>query len=169
TAGLVQRAGDISRGRRDPWRLGLLLLQLGAEALLLVAHLGRKGVAEVLRLGDLTDLYLAVLVHRVGAALDPLHRLVHVLALQEPEPRDELLGLAEWPVDDGAVGAAEADALALGAGKEAFAGQEDAGPGQLLVVLSQLLEQLLAGHHAGFAVRGRLHNRHEPHVWFLLR
>ena len=48
-----------------------------------------------------------------GAALEPLDRLVHRLDLPDPVAGDELLGLGERAVDDGALRAREADALAL--------------------------------------------------------
>src|SRR6266508_2056974 len=52
-------------------RLLLLRRYLRAQALLLLPQLGRKLGAEVLRLEQLADLDLAILVMRIGTALDP--------------------------------------------------------------------------------------------------
>src|SRR5215218_5562036 len=75
-----------------------------AQPLALLAHLRRHLVAEVVDLEHLADLDLAVLLHRVRAALDPLDGLVHRLALPQPVPGDQLLGLGERAVDDAPVG-----------------------------------------------------------------
>src|SRR5438105_12788518 len=59
---------------------------LGAQALFLLAQLGRELGAEVLGLEHLADLDLGLGArHRVGAALDPLDRLLLRLHLPEPE------------------------------------------------------------------------------------
>src|SRR5689334_14454689 len=55
--------------------LPLLCLDLGAEALLLLAQLRGELGAEVLRLEDLANLDLRFALHRIRAALDPLNAL----------------------------------------------------------------------------------------------
>src|SRR5919204_3965593 len=91
-------------------RLMLLLGHLTSQALLLLPELAR-GVAgrELLGLEDLPDLDLALLER---GALEPLDRLIHRLALPQPEAGDQLLGLGEGSVDHGALVAGEPDALA---------------------------------------------------------
>src|SRR4051794_11491274 len=92
----------------------------------LVRGSGLTGRLREVRLGhDPADLDLRRAGHRVRAALDPLDRLVHRADLPEPEAGDELLGLGERPVDDGPLGAVEAHARALGARREALAGEHD--------------------------------------------
>src|SRR5262249_52104187 len=96
-------------------------------------------------------------------ALDPLDRLVHRLDLPDPVAGDELLGLREWPVDDGALLALEANALALGGRMQPFARQHDADLDQLLVELAHLAELLLRRQLARFRFLGRLHAHHDSH------
>src|SRR5688572_15644426 len=64
--------------------------------------LDRLARAEVLQLEHLADLDLALPQHRVRATLDPLDRLLEGVHLPEPEAGDQLLGLGEGTVDDGA-------------------------------------------------------------------
>src|SRR5213076_2682739 len=111
-------------------RLLVLLGDLGAEAILLLAQLGRELLAEILGLEDLADFQLRFLLgaHRGRATLGPLDRLRLGLALPNPEPRDQLLGLGERAVDDGLLAAREEpDARPLGAGLEPFTGEHHAG------------------------------------------
>ena len=75
--------------------------------------LRRKALLEVSNLEQRPDLDLAWSRHGIGTALHPGDCLVHVLDLPEPETGDQLAGLGERPVDDGAAGAIERDALAL--------------------------------------------------------
>src|SRR5207244_10447130 len=83
--------------------------ELGAQALLLLAQLRRELRAEVFGLENLADLDLCLGAgHRVGAALDPVDRLLLRLHLPQPEAGDQLLGLGERPVDDAAPLAREA-------------------------------------------------------------
>ena len=71
------------------------------------AQLGRQLVAEVVGLEDLADLDLGS--PSVGRdALDPLDRLVASTSPRDPEAGDQLLGLGERAVDDGALVAGEA-------------------------------------------------------------
>src|SRR5439155_104343 len=125
--------------------------------------------AEIFRLEHLADLDLALPFHGVGAALDPLDRLFLGLHLDQPEPGDQLLGLGERPVDDGALGARELDARALGARLQPLAREHHAGLDQLFVVLAHGGQELLAGHDARLGLRRGLDNHHESHrrasVW----
>src|SRR6185369_508963 len=92
----------------------LVLLRLRPDALLLLAQLRRELLAEVLRLEDLANFDLARFVVWVGAALDPLHRLLEGAHLHQPVAGDQLLGLGEGAVDHGPLAVtAEADPGAL--------------------------------------------------------
>src|SRR5262245_54825160 len=75
----------------------LFLLDLGAEAVLLLAQFGRELGAEVGGLEDGADFDLGPAVER--GTLQPRDRLVHRLDLPQPEAGDQLLGLGERPVD----------------------------------------------------------------------
>src|SRR5512142_2156492 len=97
-------------------------------ALFPLAQLRRELGAEVLGFVNAADFDLAVAVfERARAALGPLQRFLHRLALPQPETGDELLGFGKRPVDDQALVAAEADARAAGARVQAFAGEHHAG------------------------------------------
>src|SRR5688572_12767706 len=138
---------------------------LGAHARFLLAQLRRELRAEVLALEDLADLDLGLGAgHRVGATLDPLDGLFLRLHLPQPVAGDQLFGLGEWAVDDGAPVAREPHARALAAWLQPFTAEEDAGVDQVLVVLAHRRQQLLARQLAGFRVLARLHNDHESHV-----
>src|SRR5215217_8194159 len=97
----------------------LLLFDLRAEALLLLAEFGRELRAEVRSLEDGANLYLrdlavaGVALVGGGDALDPLDGLLQRAHLPEPEARDQLLRLGEGAVDDGLTTALEPDPLAL--------------------------------------------------------
>src|SRR5215204_2157679 len=97
------------------------------DASLLLAQLGREGLAEVVGLEHRADLDLAWAGHRVRAVLHPCDRLFHVLDLPQPKPGDELAGFGEGPVDHGTAYAVEGHALALRRRLQALAGQHDAG------------------------------------------
>ena len=101
----LDRAVDIAGLRRHRYSLrGELLAACASSA---SRSLGRELGAEVLGLEHLADLDLRVLQHRVGAALDPLDRLVLRAHLPQPEAGDQLLGLGERAVDHGALVARE--------------------------------------------------------------
>src|ERR1051326_214667 len=73
---------------------------LPAQMLLPLPDLpGRVAGREILGLEDLTQLDFGAAVE--GRALEPLDRLVLGLALPQPEPGDQLLGLRERPVGHG--------------------------------------------------------------------
>src|SRR5438046_4627249 len=152
-----------SNVRRQPLPF-LLRGDLRAQALLLLPQLGGELGAEVLRLEDLADLDLGILPHRIGAALDPFDRLFLRLHLPDPEAGDQLLGLGEGPVDDGALGSREPDARALRARVQALAREHHAGLHQLLVELPHRGEELLVGHHPGFRILAGFDRDHESHV-----
>src|SRR5438552_7660572 len=153
---------DTPRVRRHPLPF-LLCGDLRAQALLLLPQLGRELGAEVLRLEHLANLDLGILPHRIGAALDPFDRLLLRLHLPDPEAGDQLLGLGEGPVDDGALRTREPDARALRARVQPFAREHHAGLHQLLVELPHRGEELLVGHHAGFRVLAGFDYDHESH------
>src|SRR6185503_11311841 len=91
----------------------LLRRNLRTQALLLFAELGCELGAEVRRLEHLTNLDLGFAGGGIGAALDPFDRLLLRLHLPQPVAGDELLRLAERPVDHGALVSGEPDARAL--------------------------------------------------------
>src|SRR5687768_7886046 len=74
-------------------RFASLLFDLRAQALLLLANLGRRRLAEVLELEHLADLHL--LAARERRPLDPLEGLVARAHLPDPEACHQLLGLGE--------------------------------------------------------------------------
>src|SRR5829696_9951006 len=69
------------------------------DASLLLAQLGREGLAEVVGLEHRADLDLSLRELSEGAALHPIDSLLHRLHLPEPEAADQLLSLGEWAVD----------------------------------------------------------------------
>src|SRR5829696_5940954 len=97
------------------------------DASLLLAQLGREGLAEVVGLEHRANFDVAWAGHRVRAALHPCDRLFHVLDLPQPKSGDELAGFGEGPVDHGTAYAVEGHALALRRRLQALAGQHDAG------------------------------------------
>src|SRR6478736_9707681 len=83
----------------------------GAQAFFLCPHLRGEVRAEVLCLEHAADLHRLVALAKRRAAY-PLDGLFHRLHLPQPVTGDELLGLGERAVDDGALAAAEAHAHA---------------------------------------------------------
>src|SRR4051812_5474854 len=110
----------------------LLLRNLVAQAVLLLPEFGRELRPEVRRLEHLADLHLLAAVER--RPLEPLDRLLLRAALPQPEPRDQLLGLREGPVDHGALGPVEPHPRALGTGLQPLPGEHHARLHQFLVV-----------------------------------
>src|SRR5437763_16503330 len=84
--------------------------RLRPQPFLLLAQLRRDPGAEVGGLEHRPDLDFALARMRVGAALQPLDRLVHRLHLPEPEAGDELLCLGKRSVRHRALPAREPDA-----------------------------------------------------------
>src|SRR5690606_20914207 len=110
--GIGSRSAGAARGpvrRRRGLPRALLRGQLRAQPVLLLAELRRERLAEVVRLEARADLDLGIHAHGIGAALDPLDRLVHRPHLPQPEAGDQLLGLRERPVDHLALAAGEPD------------------------------------------------------------
>src|SRR6202165_4038001 len=109
-------------GRRNPLRLffGGLIWQLSSELYFVLDLLFGQDGCEVFHLKDLSDFDFVVAAAAVGATLDPLYGIFEGLDLQDREAGDELLGLGEGAVDDGARLAGEFDACAFGAGMEAI-------------------------------------------------
>src|SRR3989304_7274173 len=107
-----------------------------SELTVLLAGLAR---AEGLELEDLANLDVALLKRD---ALRPLDSLVPRRRLDEPEARDELLGLRKWTIDHGPLRPGVPDAGSLRGGLEPLRGEEHARPDQVFVVarpLGQLL------------------------------
>src|SRR5437773_2494586 len=124
TIGTLQRGLCLCLcGYKRRLRLGTLaeLLRLGAQALVLLPELGSRHTAEVGRLEHGADFDFALCLMGIGAALEPLHRLVHRLDLPQPEAGDKLLRLGEGPIDHGPLTAGKADAFALRAWVKPFA------------------------------------------------
>src|SRR6266550_4605050 len=90
-------------------------------------------------LNDLTD-FEGVAVE--GCPLEPLDCLVNRAHLPQPIATNQLLGLREWPVDDGAFLAVKPHALALGARVEAAIPDDHPRLDQLLVVFLELRHSL---------------------------
>src|SRR4051812_36600092 len=124
---------------------------------------GRQKPRQIRRLQERPDLDLAPAGHGIGAALRPGHGLVHVLDLPDREARDQLLGLGERPVDDGAAATVEGDALGLGARLEAGGGHHHAGLDQLLREPVHRLERLRGGRNALFGLLTGFHEHHDAH------
>src|SRR4051794_33650248 len=76
--------------------------ELLAHPLAPLLHLRREILLEVGEFHDRADLDHARPRHRIGAAFHPRHRLVHVLDLPDPEPRDQLARPPDRPLDAGA-------------------------------------------------------------------
>src|SRR4029453_13233281 len=104
--------------------------------------------------------------HWIRAAAHPFDGLSHRVHLPKPEARNELLCLTKGSVNDGALGPAKLDALALRARVEALAGEQHAGLDELLVALAPIRAQLLAGHRTRLGILGRLDNYHHSHGHF---
>lgn len=67
--------------------------------------------AQISRLVKRADFDLARSRHRTGAAPRPGDGFFHVLDLPQPETGNQFPSFGERPIDDGAVGAIERDAL----------------------------------------------------------
>src|SRR4029450_8476632 len=94
----------VSGSAQGPGALNLFLRQLVPELTMTVDGFARS---EVFELEYLADLDFAVLEWH---ALDPFNRFFLRLHLDQPEPRNELLGFPKRPVDDGPLGPGESDA-----------------------------------------------------------
>src|SRR4051794_27199143 len=102
---MVPRGSRRSRGVESTTAplasVSLLALARGPQSGLLLLHVGRQGVAEILRAEDGAELDLFAVLER--AAADPLHGLIDRLHLPGPEAGHELLGLGERAVDHGSL------------------------------------------------------------------
>src|SRR5262245_44833338 len=124
---------------------------------------------EVRRVRELPDLQLA-LVRRAEHVRVDLHEALALLdgflaraRLEDREAADQLLRLAERPVDHAQLAAPDAHARSRGAGQQAAHLEQHAGPGLLLAQLADRGHQLLPGRDARLVVPVRLHQHHEPH------
>src|SRR3979409_1972917 len=105
----IRQTASIARGAAEN-AMRLLLGGLLAQPHVGLAQLRRQLLAEVVGLEDLAQLDLDAAVER--RALEPLDCLLARRALPHPVAGDDLLGLGERTVDDGALAAVEADLCA---------------------------------------------------------
>ena len=148
----------------SPLIVGSLIWQFSSALHFVLDLLFGQDGCEFFHLKDLADFDFGVAAVGVGATLDPLDGLFEGLDLPEPEAGDELLGLGERAVDDGARLAGEFDACAFGAGVEAIHGEHDAGLDELFVVLAHLGHELWIGEGAFFfCLWGCFDDDHESH------
>jgi hypothetical protein len=107
-------AAQGGRGRKDAATAGGSAgVRLFADSIVQSANLRGQGFAEIGGVEHRADLDLARAGHGVGATLDPLHGLGHVLDLPEPETGDELPRLGKGAIDDSTLLPVEGDLLAL--------------------------------------------------------
>ena len=125
---------------------------------------GVTHVAEILRSRRAGGSRSRTRRHRVGAALDPFDRLVERAHLPDPVAGDQLLGLGERSVDDRRLVPENwtRAPLELGCRPSPASMMPAFTSSSLYFIIAR--QQLLAGHHAGFAVLGRLDDHHESHV-----
>ena len=83
-----------------------------------------------------------------GAALEPFDGFFDGADLPDPEAGDELFGFGKGAVGDRGFASGEGDALACGAGLEAFAGEHHACFDEFFVELAHVGEKLGAGEDA---------------------
>src|SRR5277367_5737948 len=122
--------------------LGCVSCHSSAEVLFLLNFFVAEGRCEIFGLKDLADLYDGLAF--VGAALDPLDRLLERLDLPEPEAGDDFLAFGEGTVsDDGAVLAGEMDAGAVGGGVKTVIAYQDPSFREVVV------EFVYVGHELG--------------------
>src|SRR5260370_34391192 len=137
---------------------------LVAQMLFLLFEVGRHSGAEVYGFEHGTDFDFGS--GAEGAALEPFDGLFYGADLAEPEAGDEFFGLGEGAVGDGGFGSREGDALAFGAGLEAFGGKHHACFYQLFVELAHVGEELGSGEDACFGVLVCFDDYHATHWCF---
>src|SRR2546426_2929599 len=98
-----------------------------------------RALSHSSHLNDLRDLEGGAV---EGCPLEPLDCLVNRAHLPQPIATHQLLGLREWPVDDGPLLAVKPHALALGARVEAAIPDDHPRLDQLLVVFLELRHSL---------------------------
>src|SRR5262245_26454462 len=100
--------------RGDPALLALrariVSLEAGTQALVLLLQFRGELGPEVGRLEQRADFDFALLLHRVGAALDPVDGLGQRFHVPQPVSGDQLLGLGKRAIDHCSLVAVEADA-----------------------------------------------------------
>src|SRR5690606_1832865 len=122
-----QSASIVRRTSCSMPRVSSGVAQLRAQAVFLLAYLRCVVLAEILRLEARTYLDLGFPRHGIRAAAHPFQRLVHRPNLPDPVAGNQLPGLGEGTIDDGAGTSREAHAFAAGGGLQPVAGQHDAG------------------------------------------
>src|SRR2546423_4572644 len=126
-----------------------------------------RAPSHALELEDLTDLEGPAV---VGCPLQPLEGLVHRTHLPQPVTGDQLLGLRERPVDDGALLAIETNAPALGARVEPAGLEHHTRLDQLFVELLVLRHRLRGrgGRALRLALLAFLGHYQHTHICLLL-
>src|SRR3990167_7775292 len=146
--------------------IGSAVRKLLAHAVVDRGGFVRDDITEILHFIKGADLDLARPEHRVGTALHPFDRLVHVLDFPYPVTGDQFARFGERPVDHGAAGAVERNPLAERRGLEPVARDQHAGIDQFLVELAHVdehLAELGRRLHTLFAVLGRLYEHPHTH------
>jgi len=98
-----------------------------------------------------------------GRTFQPIDGVLHRLHLPKPEAGNELLGLGEGAVGNRGLGCGEGDALAFGAGLEAFGSEEHACFYQFFVELAHVGEEFGAGEDACFGFFACFDEDHATH------
>src|SRR6266852_3919532 len=124
-----------------------------------------RAPSHAVELDDLTDLEGPAL---VGCPLEPLEGLVDRAHLPQPVPGDQLLGLRERPVDDGALLAVEPNALALRARVEAARLEHHPRLDQLFVELLVLRHSFRRWRSRRLALLAFLGHYQHTHLCLLL-
>src|SRR5690348_1188773 len=101
-----RRAPPVFNSHRCGSPLFVLGFDSGADTVFLCAQLRSEFSAEVLGLEYLANFdFRFTILERIRTALHPFDRFLFRFQLQQPEAGDQLFGLGERPVDDGALAA----------------------------------------------------------------
>src|SRR5262245_13534946 len=125
--------------------------------------LDRFALGEILKLEQLADFDLAILMMRIGEAAGPFEGLLARFHLDDGVAGDELLRLGERPVDEPAPAALIFDAPACGRGMETIGIEQHPRLGEFLMIVRHGGEKVLARHNAPLRVLRRLDDDHESH------
>src|SRR5271165_3343602 len=146
-----------------PWRPSLRLLKVMASP----PARGPGPSGEILHLEQFADLDGGGAGHRVGAALDPVDRLVEVFYLPDPVARGEFADISERTFGHHAVLTRKCDPSALARRLEAAAVEHDSGLDQRLVEGAHFGDEFFARHLAGLGILGGFDDDHDAHYPFL--
>src|SRR6266851_3789615 len=122
--------------------------------------------SEILHLEELANLDLAFIAYTVEDryALGPLDRFFPRVHLDDPVPSDQLLGLGERPVDHHLRSSRKLDARCLRTGLESGELDQYAGLSQILRIVSDRGNDILAGSLPRFTVPAGFNDQHELHL-----